>query len=722
MSDFVKNQVKLATLEPDEYCAWVYEENAANGAESVKESYEEYLDKMKNGSSGSVALKYKTTDEAKDMLLSELIGSDYADSSDEDIQTIVDIINNVDSLEIGVESNAKNSETSGSVYASLNGDNLVTAEIAVDVEDFTYFMRVPELTETWLGMDMSSALDDMSSEQNAIFDILMDVASNPDELSDLINDYAAVWSESIEDVELEKKESIDIGSIETEYTAITAEIDGKKAVEIAQAFIEKAADDKTIKKLVSDKIGICTEDEYEEVLDELADELKEVKQSGDFGDEAVELVTYVDATGTIRGFEISFEDEFECLFAVDKEKDNIAAELSLTVEGEDIVSIVLDAEEEDKDVYSGEIECSISNGYDTYGASIEFDGFEIVDEEKSYVNCNLAIVVEDIDPISLKLESDGSSQDISYDVNLDGTDFGTVTLSMFTYDSAKVSVPDAADAYMIDIYDLDLEDYVTEDEISSFVTEILEKIGLSSDLAEEIVDELFYGYDDYYYDDYYDYYYDDYYDYYDDDYDYYDYYDAYDDYDTDNTIIFEEAVSAESGDAYLAIVNGQWWVQYWGNNDDEGSMLAYDAGVVAITGDGDYTVSVTADTNGFRYDVTGDANGDYIPLGCSFAALMVNDGTTLYPDMTIEITSIRVDGTAIPLIAKNYTTSDDGVEMRTNIYNEWVSDENTPEDAHDANGVITDTTGYSAQIIDPSAFDDGWTTVEVDFTVTGTGD
>ncbi|MCD7890977.1 MAG: hypothetical protein LUG26_04175 [Ruminococcus sp.] len=184
------------------------------GAELVKESYEEYLDKMKNGSSGSVALKYKTTDEAKDMLLSKLIGSDYADSSDEDIQTIADIINNVDSLEIGVESNAKKSETSGSVYASLNGDNLVTAEIAVDVEDFTYFMRVPELTETWLGMDMSSALDDMSSEQNAIFDILMDVAGNPDdyispdELSDLINDYAAVWSESIEDVELKRRKAL----------------------------------------------------------------------------------------------------------------------------------------------------------------------------------------------------------------------------------------------------------------------------------------------------------------------------------------------------------------------------------------------------------------------------------------------------------------------------------------------------------------------------------
>ncbi len=190
---------------------------------------------------------------------------------------------------------------------------------------------------------------------------------------------------------------------------------------------------------------------------------------------------------------------------------------------------------------------------------------------------------------------------------------------------------------------------------------------------------------------------------------------------TDDTSDFEEAVGAGSGDAYLAIVDGQWWIQYWGNIDDEGSMLAYDAGVATITGDGDYTVSVTADTNGFRYDTTGDANGEYTPSGCSFAAVMVNDGTTLYPDMAIEITSIRIDGNEIDLTAKNYTASDDGVEMRANIYNEWVSDENIPEDAHDANGVLTDTTGYSAQIIDPSAFNDGWTTVEVDFTVTGTG-
>ncbi|MBQ8297566.1 MAG: hypothetical protein IJX77_07285 [Ruminococcus sp.] len=181
---------------------------------------------------------------------------------------------------------------------------------------------------------------------------------------------------------------------------------------------------------------------------------------------------------------------------------------------------------------------------------------------------------------------------------------------------------------------------------------------------------------------------------------------------------FEEAIAAESGDAYLAMVDSQWWIQYWGKVDD-GSPLAYDAGVVPITGDGDYTVSVNADTNGFRFDTTGDANGECIPSGCGFAAVMVKDGVTKYPNMAIEITSIRVNGTEVPMTAKNYTSTDDGIEMRANIYNEWVSE--VPEDAHDANGPVTDNDTYKAQIVDPAVFADGWTSVEVDFTVTGTG-
>lgn len=179
---------------------------------------------------------------------------------------------------------------------------------------------------------------------------------------------------------------------------------------------------------------------------------------------------------------------------------------------------------------------------------------------------------------------------------------------------------------------------------------------------------------------------------------------------------FEEPVAAESGDAYLAMVDGEWYVQYWGTDED---LLTYDAGVVPITGDGEYTVSVNGATAGLMYDVTGDANGDYTPSGMSFMAVMVKDGTTLYPNMAIEITSIKMNGEEVPMTKKNYTSSDDGVEMRANIYNEWVNE--LSEDAHDANGAVTDASAYSAQIVDKDAFNSGWTSVEVTFNVTGTG-
>ena len=185
---------------------------------------------------------------------------------------------------------------------------------------------------------------------------------------------------------------------------------------------------------------------------------------------------------------------------------------------------------------------------------------------------------------------------------------------------------------------------------------------------------------------------------------------------------FEDAVAAQSGDAYLAIVDGQWYVQYWGTDAD---LLTYDAGVVPITGNGDYTVSVNADTNGFRYDVTGDANGEYVPSGLEFMSVMIKDGENKFPGAVITINSITIDGKEVPMTAKNYTSSDDAIETRSNIYNKYVT--KPSEDARTTDGNLYDADGnevgavseYSPQIIDPEAFASGWTKVEVNFTVSG---
>lgn len=180
---------------------------------------------------------------------------------------------------------------------------------------------------------------------------------------------------------------------------------------------------------------------------------------------------------------------------------------------------------------------------------------------------------------------------------------------------------------------------------------------------------------------------------------------------------FEEPVEAGSGDAILAITDAQWYVQYWGTKEH---ILTYDAKIAHIDGDGDYTVGVNVGTKGAQFDISGDPENGYTCGGIDFAAVKVFDGTKLYPNMCIEIKEIRVDGKPVEMTAKNYTSSDDGTEMRANIYNHFVS--SFPEDAHTADGAVTGEFGeYSSMIVNLDDFK-SWTTVEVDFTVTGTGD
>lgn len=191
---------------------------------------------------------------------------------------------------------------------------------------------------------------------------------------------------------------------------------------------------------------------------------------------------------------------------------------------------------------------------------------------------------------------------------------------------------------------------------------------------------------------------------------------------------FEEAVAAQSGEAYLSMVDSQWWLQYTGSDMD---YLCYDAGVVPITGNGEYTVSVTCDTDAARYDTTGDVNGDLVASGTAFMAVQIMDGATATPNAVIEVTSVKIDGTEIPLTKKSYTNTEETEingekhnNIRSNIYNQWVSDDKIGTeitDARSAEGNISDLadkSAYSATILDPSAIGD-WKTVEVTFNITG---
>ena len=150
----------------------------------------------------------------------------------------------------------------------------------------------------------------------------------------------------------------------------------------------------------------------------------------------------------------------------------------------------------------------------------------------------------------------------------------------------------------------------------------------------------------------------------------------------------EEAAAAAEPFAYIMYANSDWSTQYFAA-DAEGVTAAN----ASVTGAGEYTV-------GLQFAAPA--------AGLSFAALGIKGGEAALPNYTIEIKAIRVNGEEIPF-TKGYTSSDDGVETRMNVYNEWVSE--LPADARSYDGSLD---GAAPVIVDKAAFE-AVSSVEIDF-------
>jgi endoglucanase len=137
------------------------------------------------------------------------------------------------------------------------------------------------------------------------------------------------------------------------------------------------------------------------------------------------------------------------------------------------------------------------------------------------------------------------------------------------------------------------------------------------------------------------------------------------------------------------------WIMYnssdWSTLYSVGDVYSPDSksgGVVAtdveITGEGTYTVAL---------DFTG-VDGGYAN-STVFSALAIGNGETLFPGYIIDIQEIKINGEVYEPVAKGYTTTDDGLCTRVNLYNAWVTQ--IPDDIRTIDG---DTSDVSASILD----------------------
>ena len=116
--------------------------------------------------------------------------------------------------------------------------------------------------------------------------------------------------------------------------------------------------------------------------------------------------------------------------------------------------------------------------------------------------------------------------------------------------------------------------------------------------------------------------------------------------------------------AWIMFSSGDWLLSYsvgdtYAPDTKSPGLIAEDA---VITGPGTYTVSL---------DFTKTPRG--CSAGVAFAALGIANGEKLYPGYTVKLTRCLINGEETVFTGCPYTSSDDGLCTRVNLYNAWVS-------------------------------------------------
>lgn len=499
-SDTVKNQVKLRLSKPEKYYAWVTDKNSATLGEIASEKYKTLIDNIKKGTEIDLSVYYEANDSVKDLIIDKIFGGSV---DDEEENQVIDIIRNTDKYALSANAAFKKGLFKSSAGLDLNDERVVSFDVAGNIDEMGYYFRIPELKEKWIGFDASGIEDEIGNSEfiDAFKDILKDPGSflSPEELETEVNRYAGVWANFAKDVELEKSEEIDISDITVKYTVATVELNDKDMDKLELEFLKELKDDDIIKGIITDKFDFVDEDEFEESIQDEIDSVKEDLDDNEYDKETLLTIdTYIDATGTIRGFNFA-SDDATLFMAIGKDGDSIRGEVkAIDEDGEVPYSIELTAEENGKK-YSGDITfTSTSYSYRddetvTKEAVIKFDDFEVVNEEKHYVNADIAVNIPDLDPIDIALSSDGKKQDVSFALRFDGKDYGRVGFTYAVNHGVDVEAPDKSDAFMIDkdsASDFDLDDYVTEDELTDFFKSTLKKIGFDDKFIEKHSDEI----------------------------------------------------------------------------------------------------------------------------------------------------------------------------------------------------------------------------------------
>ena len=415
------------------------------------------------------------------------------------------------------------SQVSMTLNITLNDSQIISANVIVDIANYTVYVAVPQVTDTVFSVtvpkelieELESELAADEDEINAILDKIDEtvqyIEDNNDELLEFVEKYALIIVDNLEDAELSKKTEVDVNEVVVEYTEVVVNVDSDTVNKIAEAVLSELKDDDFAIELA--KQFDVSKEQYKTTIDELLDEMNEAADSENTSDATLDIYTYINSKGEIVGRGISVENT-KVTFVTYEKDDETQCQFDMVVEGEDNPGhLTLKSKCSGEGKKSGYIVFEFENDEYDFNVKCEAEDFEIVNETLGYCNGKITITTSfpQLEPFAIVIDAKATKKDQTVALDVLYNDSKTITVEFSAgekaYEEIKLPgnsfeitqntdpqslLPELKKLNLVNIKD-NVKKAVNSDAINSVIDDVFASAGLDiadGDMTDEEVNQL----------------------------------------------------------------------------------------------------------------------------------------------------------------------------------------------------------------------------------------
>lgn len=466
----VKNFFLKNFMSTEKYYARVEEENTKNTISTIKNLIE----------------TYSNTAAAQEGSLSFHLSDAVTAQIPEDFGDIGEFVNN---LTLEFYSATKDAKTLGTFQLKYKeGEALLTLELYFDTNSNKYYLRLPELSDTYLEIDVTTAAS-LSLYGDTIAETLtakLGVIDSNTVIALLEKYMNLFFDELAKEGTLSKdtKTSVSISGLTKDCTSFTIDANAQQIKEIATNILEYAKKDDTLIGLIN-TLGLNSS-MFQAGIDST---LAEIKTATSTGDSRLNLVVYADDMNII-GRTISFIDNVDDLaisYLIIEDGNKTNAEFKMSETNEQLLSLLLKSESSDSGS-SGDITATA----DGTSVALKFSNVSFIDDKDSFgkVNGTFSFTEsETLQSIALKATATKDAQDIQISYSLMNAEAFTLTVTTKKAELKEFSLPPTDQTISMDDEEA-LQNYILNSNYQTVIKNIGTALGYSEDQLNEILASL----------------------------------------------------------------------------------------------------------------------------------------------------------------------------------------------------------------------------------------